>query len=99
MPLGKIFDICVGIATLKDEVFFVGGNNSHNEYFTKETDKGTFEIEREILKPVNKISDFKSQSEIQHNTRKIICPYTINNGVATPIPDAEFKERFPKCYE
>jgi len=97
-PINKLFDICVGIATLKDEVFFIDGSNDNKDYFIKITDNGTFEIEKEITKPVYKISNFKTQEEIELNKRRIICPYTIKGNVATPIPEAEFEKRFPKCY-
>lgn len=96
--ISKLFDICVGIATLKDEVFFVDGSNEKNGYFIKTTDKGTFEIEKEITKPVYKISDFKTQEEAEQNTRRIICPYSIKDKTAAPIPETEFKKCFPKCY-
>ncbi|HLG35656.1 MAG TPA: N-6 DNA methylase [Bacteroidia bacterium] len=97
-PIGKLFDICVGIATLKDEIFFIDGNNKKNGCYIKTTDNGTFEIEKEIVKPVYKISDFRTQEEVEHNTRKIICPYNIKKGIATAIPESDFKKKFPKCY-
>ncbi len=97
-PIGKLFDICVGIATLKDDIFFIDGSNRKNGCYIKATDKGIFEIEKEIVKPVYKISDFRTQEEAEHNTRKIICPYTIRNGTATPISEIDFKKKFPKCY-
>lgn len=97
-PINKLFDICVGIATLKDEVFFIDGSKENKGCFTKTTDKGIFEIEKEITKPVYKISDFKAQEETEQNTRRIICPYTIKGNTATPIPEPEFKKRFPKCH-
>jgi adenine-specific DNA-methyltransferase len=98
-PIGRLFDICVGIATLKDEVFFIDGSKKKNGYYVKSTEKGTFEIEKEIVKPVYKISDFKTQEEARENTRKIIFPYQIKKGVATPIQENEFRKKFPKCYE
>ncbi len=97
-PIGKLFDICVGIATLKDEIFFIDGSNLKNGFYTKTTDNGIFEIEKEIVKPVYKISDFRTQDDIKNNTRKIICPYNIKNGVATAISENDFKNKFPKCY-
>lgn len=97
-PIGKLFDICVGIATLKDEIFFIDGSNRKNGYFIKITDNGIFEIEKEVVKPVYKISDFRTQEESEHNTRKIICPYNIKNGAAIPISESDFKKKFPKCY-
>jgi type I restriction-modification system DNA methylase subunit len=97
-PIGKLFDICVGIATLKDEVFFIDGSNTKNGFYLKTTDNGTFEIEKEVVKPVYKISDFKTQEEAEHNTRKIIFPYIIKKGIAIAIPENDFKKKFPKCY-
>jgi adenine-specific DNA-methyltransferase len=97
-PIGKLFDICVGIATLKDDIFFIDGSKLKNGCYTKTTDNGTFEIEKEIVKPVYKISDFRTQDEVEHNTRKIICPYNIKNGIATAIPESDFKKKYPKCY-
>lgn len=97
-PIGKLFDICVGIATLKDDVYFIDGKNEKNGYYIKETLNGNFEIEKECVRPVYKISDFKSQEEAEQNTRKIIFPYSILKGVATPIQEKDFKLKFPKCY-
>ena len=97
-PIGKLFDICVGIATLKDEVFFVEGIEK-NGYYLKTTEKGVFEIEIEATKPVYKISDFKSQADTEHNTRKVIFPYIIKNGSATAYSEVDFKQKFPKCYQ
>lgn len=97
-PIGKLFDICVGIATLKDEIYFIDGSQKKNDFYLKNTEKGIFEIEKEVTKSVHKISDFKTQEEAEKNTRRIICPYNIKKGIATPIPEADFKKKFPKCY-
>jgi len=98
-PIGKLFDICVGIATLKDEIFFIDGSKTKDGYYLKTTENGTFEIEKESVKPVYKISDFKTQEEADQNTRKIIFPYIIKKGIATAIPENDFKDKFPKCYD
>ena len=97
-PIGKLFDICVGIATLKDDLYFIDGRIERNGYYIKGTDYGQFEIEKEVTKPVYKISDFKTQEEANHNTRRIICPYTTQNGSTTPISEVVFSLKYPKCY-
>ena len=97
-PISRLFDICVGIATLKDDIFFIDGINFKHGYYIKTTGKGVFEIEKEATKPVYKISDFKTVEEAEQNSRRIICPYKIKNGVATPIAEVDFKKKFPKCY-
>ena len=98
-PIKELFDICVGIATLKDSVFFVEGTETNGEYFIKSTEEGEFKIEKSVTKSVYKISNFKSQNEIINNTRRIIFPYTIKSGNSYPIPEEEFKKRFPECYK
>lgn len=97
-PIGNLFDICVGIATLKDDIFFVDSKEQIRSFYLKRTIKGVFEIEVESTRSVYKIPDFKSQNDIQYNTRKVIFPYDIKNGKAIPIPEKEFSRRFPKCY-
>lgn len=96
--INKLFEISVGIATLKDDVFFVDISNINNGNIIKTTEKGVFKIEEEITKPVYKISDFKTQEDLEQNTRRIICPYKIKGNTATPILEDEFKKRFPNCY-
>ncbi len=98
-PIKQLFNIAVGIATLKDEVFFIDSANEKNGYLTKTTDNGTFLIEKEITRPVYKISQFKSQKDIQNNTLRIITPYITSAKNALPIPEDEFKIKYPKCYE
>ena len=98
-PIGKLFDICVGIATLKDEVFFVDGNKFENDFYIKTTSNGTFRIEKTLTQSVYKISDFKNQNEIEKNSRRIICPYYIKNTSAIPFTENEFKTIFPSGYD
>lgn len=99
IPIKKLFDINVGIATLKDELYFIDGKTEKGKYLYKATDDGVFEIEKEITRPVYKISDFKSQDEISLNSRRIICPFKIKNNVAIPILESEMQRKYPKCYK
>lgn len=98
-PIKQLFNIAVGIATLKDEVFFVDSATKKNGLIEKITDNGTFYIEEEITKPVYKISKFKSQEEIYNNTLRIITPYHTSTKNASPILEDEFKIKYPNCYE
>jgi len=98
-PIKDLFNIAVGIATLKDEVFFIDSANQKNGFLTKTTENGTFLIEKEITRPVYKISQFKSQKDIENNTLRIITPYHTNSKNAIPILEDEFITKYPKCYE
>lgn len=97
-PIGQIFDICVGIATLKDEVYFIDSINEEGDYYLKEWSGQTFPIEKAVTRNVFKISDFKNQSEICKNTRRIIFPYRVKAKTAVVIPENEFSKSYPNCY-
>ena len=84
---------------MKDEVFLVDSKNEKDGYIIKTTENGDFEIEKEITKPVYKISKFKNQDEISNNTLRIITPYVTNTKVPKPIPENEFQKKYPKCYK
>lgn len=98
-PIGKLFDIVVGIATLKDDVFFIDSSKEENYCYIKTTLNGTYAIEKACTRPVYKISDFKNQNDVLKNKRRIIFPYYIKGNSAIPIPESDFKVKFPKCYE
>ncbi|MFD2787380.1 Eco57I restriction-modification methylase domain-containing protein [Hymenobacter rubripertinctus] len=98
LPLGKLFDINVGIATLKDDVFFVDGTTLEDEFYLKSTPNGQYKIEIAITRPVYKISDFKTQEDIDNNSRKVIFPYNELNGGVTPISEEEMGQQYPECY-
>lgn len=97
--LGNIVDINVGIATCKDNIYFIDGSTIENGYYKKEFNKKVFYIEKEITRLIVKISDFKSQKELCENKRRIIFPYYIKNGKAYLILKDELKRKYPKCYE
>lgn len=97
-PIGRLFDIVVGVATLKDELYFVDSRSSDGSFYLKTVRAKTFRIEKEATRAVYKVSDFKRQEDIPTNTRRIIVPYSIRNGAAIAIPEADFKKRFPSCY-
>jgi adenine-specific DNA-methyltransferase len=96
--IGKLFDICVGIATLKDDLYFLDGTRNIAGDYLKITNKGTFSIEAELTRAVFKISDFKTQADVDQNKRRIITPYQWTDGVATVIGETEFARKFPKAY-
>jgi len=99
IPIKQMFDICVGIATLKDDVFFVDGSKFDENCIIKTGLNGErYKIEKEITRSVYKISDFKTQNDILQNTRRIIFPYNVN-GSAMIIDEDNFKTKYPYCYE
>jgi methylase of polypeptide subunit release factors len=97
--LGNLVDIRVGIATCKDSVYFVDGSTFKSGYYHKSYKEKSYQIEKNITKPIVKISDFKVQDDLDKNSRRIIFPYQKPNGAAKIIKESEFKKLYPCCYE
>lgn len=97
--LGNLMNICVGIATLKDEVYSIDSTNEDDKYYHIKKKTGEYKIEKAITKPLIKISDIKFASDIEANKRRIIFPYKTIKGKAIPLDEEEFKNTYPCCYE
>lgn len=98
-PIGGLFNICVGIATLKDEVYFINPISEDTAYYHISRGGKQYRIEKELTKVLVKISDMKSQSDIEANTRRIIFPYISINGIAQSISEEQMINNYPCCYE
>jgi len=95
-PLGALFTLRVGFATLKDRVYFV--RTSGSSVIGKTADGREYQIEPEITRPAIKIAEFNSQNELHSNSRRIIFPYEKANGKYRPINELSLATRFPNCY-
>jgi adenine-specific DNA-methyltransferase len=98
IPLGKIAQIHVGITTLADDFYIfkdpiIGGDKAT----IKLKDGKTFTIEKDILKPIVKVSILKSPNGEQN--RWIIFPYKKIHGKHTIIPESELKNLYPYTYK
>lgn len=98
-PLGDLMNICVGIATLKDDIYFIDIIGEDAKYYHAKKKSGYFKIEKEITKPLVKISDMKTMSDIENNKRRIIFPYKTVKGKVVPIEENSLKIQYPYCYE
>lgn len=97
--LGDMFNICAGIATLKDEVYIIAPKSSSKTTYKIETSSGCYEIEKELTLPLVKIADMKTQDDIEANDKRIIFPYHIVNNKAVVYSETEMKTKFPGCYK
>jgi len=95
-PLGNMTSIRVGFATLKDSVFLV--RQQDTRCIAIAPDHSQHEIEAELTRPVVKVADLASQSDLAHNTRRIIFPYLRSSGKYMPIPEDDLCEHYPKAY-
>lgn len=97
--IGNLFNICVGIATLKDEIYFIQPISEDIDYYNIARNGLLFRIEKNITRSVVKISDMKTPEDINQNTRRIIFPYTLKNGKATAIQESVMQSKYPECYK
>ncbi|MBX2973229.1 MAG: N-6 DNA methylase [Flavobacteriales bacterium] len=97
--IGSMFDIVVGIATLKDNVYFVTGYEEDGDHLRITKDGGAWTIEKAITRPVYKISEMKGANDISRNRRRIICPYYTDRKTATAIPEDVMECDFPGCLD
>lgn len=98
-PLSDLIDIRVGIATLKDQVYFVDSKFETGNVFLKEVNGEFFEIEKEITRRIYKISELKNQFDVLQNTRRIIFPYLIERAAARLMSEKYLQTQYPKCYK
>jgi len=99
IPIGKLYDINVGVATLKDSLYSFRVNEQDEHFYIINTAHGDFKVEKEVTKPLIKISEMKKQSDVTNNFKRIIVPYRLTNVGATPILEHEFQLKYPECYK
>ena len=85
-PLGKLADIRVGFATLKDSVFVIDDSRSHSE------------IEQHITTPAIRIADFSHENDLRSNQTRVIQPYRKVGGKWTLLEEEELRRECPKAY-
>lgn len=98
MPLNKIAKIHVGITTLADD-FYIFKDPEFNDNYAEITlkDGRIFQIEKNILKPIVKVSVLKDPNEVQN--RYVIFPYQKINNKHEIILENDLKNKFPLTYK
>lgn len=84
-PLGKLADIRVGFATLKDSVFLIDSA----------FDRG---IEFDVTRPAIKIAEFADENELRSNRVRVIHPYRKIGKKWLAIEEDELRENHPNAY-
>ncbi|MGP6240381.1 HsdM family class I SAM-dependent methyltransferase [Cuniculiplasma sp. SKW4] len=96
--LGEIAEIHAGLATLADNYYIFKDVLFHENTATVRLNKSKeYTIEKEILKPIVKVSILKSSNEIQN--RFVIFPYKLVDQKYIPISEEEMRDRYPLTYE
>ena len=98
--LKSLFNICVGIATLKDDAYTFVPLNEDSDYYYVVENSTEYKIEKDSTRPLVKISEMKCQTDLDNNKKRIIFPYFIDKD-NKPIlyAENELQAKFPYCYE
>ena len=98
--LKTLFNICVGIATLKDDCYTFVPTREDNDYYFINCNNTEYKVEKGITRPLVKISEMKSQQDLENNQKRIIFPYYLNKeNKPILIEENELKDKYPYCYE
>ena len=99
-PLGKLFDIKNGFATLKNDIYLFTPIRETKKYFILE-DKGTdYKIEKDICRKAIKPNILKTDSDIVENLEYIIFPYILDtNNKPVLIGEDEMRLKYPHALE
>ncbi len=96
--LGDIAEIHVGITTLADKIYMMPLVKKEGNYiFLQSKYNGIVKIEKDILKPIIKVSTLKDAKE--PIKEYVLFPYKKVNGKHQIIPENELKEKYPFAYD
>jgi tRNA1(Val) A37 N6-methylase TrmN6 len=96
--LGDITKIHVGIATLADKIYMMPFIKKEDNYiFLQSKNNGIIKIEKDVLKPIIKVSTLRSSDE--QIKEYVLFPYKKINGKHKIISEIELKENFPFAYK
>lgn len=99
-PLGKLFDIRNGFATLKNDVYLFTPIRETKRYFFFKYNDTEIKIEKDICRKAIKANILKNDCDIENNLEYIIFPYTIDAYNKAVLIDEEImKDKYPYALE
>lgn len=88
--------IKTGIATLRDKLYII--DKVKNGKYYKVFEGLEYEIEKDMIRPLYKVSDIEDAENITKNTKYIIFPYDSNRNQPKPLASNILKEKYPLTY-
>lgn len=95
-PLGDMYRIKNGIATLANDVYIFRPIAEDEKYYYLEAGGMKFPIEKGICRDIVKPNILHSEDEISDLLEKIIFPYDADNNI---LVEAVFMREYPKAYK
>lgn len=99
-PIGKLFDIKNGFATLKNDIYLFTPIRESKKYFYIKYKNTEIKIEKAICRKAIKPNILKTDRDIDDNLEYIIFPYTLDAcNKAFPVDEDIMKTKFPYALE
>ena len=95
-PLGEMFQIKNGIATLANDIYIFRPIREDETYFYLFASGMEFPIEKEICRDIIKPNILHTEEEIPGIIEKVIFPYDESNKI---LVEAVFISKYPKAYK
>ena len=96
MPVGELYPIKNGIATLANDVYIFRQKREDSKYYYFEKDNKEIKIERRICKRIIKPNIVKNVQDIDILSERIIFPYNADYSI---ISEEVFKKEYPFAYD
>lgn len=98
-PLGKLFPIKNGLATLCNDVFIFTPFKKDENYYYLFRDDSEYKIEKQVCREIIKPNKLKTEKQIENIKEQIIFPYYASSNKKLSVLEEElFKEKFPYAY-
>jgi hypothetical protein len=95
-PLASLAKLGVGLATLRDYLFFLGSAPLVKGDYQLERDGQTYQIEAAVTCPIIKISEHLDQASLDRCQTRMLFPYEENSaGEMVVIPEEKMRGRYP----
>ena len=98
-PLGKLYEIRNGFATLRNDVYTFVPNSSDETFYYFCKDNKTYQIEKGICRDAIKPNIIKKPSDITKFTEKLIYPYIKTPEGVQLLPEESLKLLYPCAYQ
>ena len=98
IPLGKLFLIKNGFATLKNEIYLFSPESQSDNTFTFQKNGIRYEIEKRICRPAVKPNILKNESDITENLEQLIFPYIVVGNKVLVMSETLIQQEYPLAY-
>ncbi|WP_283607037.1 HsdM family class I SAM-dependent methyltransferase [Faecalispora anaeroviscerum] len=94
--------IKIGIATLRDSIYFLDGFDANTGLFYQERGGVRYWIEPGAVRAIDKISELSNEAAMPGERKHILFPYTGTPDDGTPyriLEEEQLAAHFPLCYQ